>query len=449
MSKTQRGFSTVLQNRNFRLLWTGQILSQLSYNMVNFALIIWIERLTHSSVATALLAVSIFSGPLLFAVFAGVAVDLFDRRKMMLLANIFWAMGVLWLVVIKEQLFLVLLITFIINCIDQFYLPSESSSLPMLVKKEELIPANSLFSSTVYIGMVGGFVLAGPLITHLGQDIPFIIASVLTFSAAILVFFLPKLKVNNKDVSLFERILKTLPAGTFWRLLHQTKKEIRDGFKFISSHKTIYLSIFLLACVQFLIGVLIALGPGFFERVLKISAADLSYIIMAPAGAGLILGAMLLGKWGARFSRRVLVSRAIILSGILFFIFAFSEKTAELLGNPLPLIRKPVPFTEFLGLSGVLIFISFLFGLSLVTIMVFSMSSLQESTPNEIRGRIMGVLNMTAFGLTIIPVLLSGVLAEVFGFVAILAAVGVLVFILGIVAAKPVLFELKILPSSP
>lgn len=450
MSKPKSTLSTVLANSNFRLLWADQILSQLSYHMVNFSLLLWVNKLTQSAIATTLLALTMFIPPLLFGVFAGVAVDLFDRRKIMLLANLFWAGGVLSLVFIKEQLFLVLFLTFVVNCIDQFYLPSESSSMPMLVKKKDLILANSLFSSTMYIAMVIGFVLAGPIITHLGNDMPFLIASVFTFSAAICVVFLPPLRptaVNGFNGSFFENILKFLPGGAFIRILYKTKKEINEGFAFVISQKKVYLPILLLACTQFLIGALIALGPGFFERVLKISAADLSYIVMAPAGAGLILGAGWLAKWGNSYPRRVLISRAIMIAGILFFTFAFSENISTLLGHPLPLIKKPMPFTEFLGLSGILMLISFLFGLALVTVMVLSMTSIQESTSEDIRGRIFGVLQMISFGIVIIPIFLSGLLAETFGFVAILAAIGVLVFILGLVARKPALFEFKFLPN--
>lgn len=450
MSKPRGNLSAVLANSKFRLLWADQILSQLSYYMVNFSLILWVNKLTQSAMATTLLALAIFIPPLLFGVFAGVAVDIFDRRKIMLLANLFWASSVLSLVFIKEQLFLVLFLTFIVNCIDQFYLPSESSSVPMLVKKKELILANSLFSSTIYIAMMIGFVLAGPIVTHLGHDAPFLIASTLTFLAAICVVFLPPLRPareNGLNGSFWGNFLKFLPGGSFLRVLYKTKKEIREGVAFITSRKKVYLPILLLACTQFLIGALISLGPGFFERVLKISAADLSYIVMAPAGIGLILGAVLLAKWGDRFSRRVLISRAIMLGGILFFLFAFSEKIGDLFGHPLPLIKKPMPFTEFLGLSGILMLISFLFGLALVTVTVPSMTSIQESTSDDIRGRIFGVLQMISFGLIIVPIFLTGVLAEIFGFVAILAAIGVLVFLLGFVARKPTLFEFKFLPN--
>lgn len=447
MSRQKTGFLGLFQNKNFRLLWANQILGQFSYNMINFALIIWVERLTQSAIATGLLAATIFAPPLLFGIFAGVVVDSFDRRRLMFLTKIFWALTVLGLVVIKEQLFWVLLVAFIVNCIDQFYVPSESSSLPMLVCKKELVTANSLFSSTIYIGMITGFVLGGPLITHFGIDVPFAIASSLTFIAAACVFFLPSLAPARKKEITLTKILKGTPIDAFLFVLSQTKNETREGLKFIAARKRVYLAILLLACVQFLLGVLVTLGPGFFERVLRISAADLSYFMMAPAGAGLFLGAMCLGKWGLRFSRRILISRAMTAAGALFVIFSFSQKVAEILDHPLPVIQKPLPFTQFMGLSTVLAITSFLFGLAIVVIMVLSMSSLQEATPHEIRGRVFGVLNMIAFGAVILPVLISGALAESIGFVPVLAGVGTLIFIVGLIAQRPRLFEFKVLPA--
>src|SRR5688500_9308931 len=78
----------VIKNPGFLNLWINQILVQLSYNSLNFALVIWVYRLTDSNLAVSALMVAIYLPAVLFGLFAGVLVDVTDRRKIIMGINI-------------------------------------------------------------------------------------------------------------------------------------------------------------------------------------------------------------------------------------------------------------------------------------------------------------------------------------------------------------------------
>src|SRR5258708_7652334 len=167
-------FAQVLKNPGFFNLWINQILVQLSYNSLNFALIIWVFQLTHSNTALSTLLFAIYLPAFLFGLFAGVIVDIVDRKKIIMSINICLALLFFSLAIFKNSYPAILVIAFLVNCLGQLYAPAESSAIPMLVKKGQLFAANSIFSTTLYVSFLLGFGLAGPLIDHFGINFIFV-----------------------------------------------------------------------------------------------------------------------------------------------------------------------------------------------------------------------------------------------------------------------------------
>ncbi|MCL4366127.1 MFS transporter, partial [Patescibacteria group bacterium] len=157
-------FASVISNRGFLNLWINQILVQLSFNSLNFALIIWVFKLTDSNIAVSALLFAIYLPAVILGLFSGVLVDIIDRRKIIMMIDFFFLSASPQLIFFKGNFAEVLLITFFINALAQFYAPAEASALPIVVKKNELLPANSIFSATLYSCFLLGFGLAGPLI---------------------------------------------------------------------------------------------------------------------------------------------------------------------------------------------------------------------------------------------------------------------------------------------
>src|SRR3989338_368794 len=172
-------FSDILKHKGFLNLWINQILVQVAYNSLNFALLFWVFRLTESNFFLAILLVVTYLPAVIFGLFVGVVVDVTDRKKIIMFINFFLAICMLSLIFLKDSYPAILVITFFINTLAQFYVPAESSAIPLLVKKEQLLPANSLFSITLFGSFLVGSTLAGPIIGFLGINSLFIFAGTL------------------------------------------------------------------------------------------------------------------------------------------------------------------------------------------------------------------------------------------------------------------------------
>jgi len=123
-------FSTVIKNPGFTNLWLNQILVQLSYNSLNFALIIWVFKLTDSNTAVSALLFAVYLPAVLFGLFAGVIVDVTDRKKIILGIDLILCILFLLMPFIKSSYPLILILTFLINSIRVLSHPPPSQKKP-------------------------------------------------------------------------------------------------------------------------------------------------------------------------------------------------------------------------------------------------------------------------------------------------------------------------------
>lgn len=433
------GFTKVIQNRGFLNLWVNQILVQLSYNALNFALIIWVFQLTSSNTAVSALLFAIYLPAVILGLFSGVLVDLIDRKKSIMMIDLLLALSFFSLIFFKESFPAILLIAFFVNSLGQFYTPTEASAIPLIVKKNQLITANSLFSATLYSCFLLGFGLAGLLINHLGIDFVFGFGGALLSSAFLLALAFPSIVAKADKEG--KRLIVALRKRKYADIKEIGLFEIFETIKLIRGKLPVLTSIMILAGAQMVIGVLAVLVPGFLETVVRIKATDASYVLVMPLGVGIVIGGLVLGKIGHIIVKRVLVGRAIIFGGLLFFLVGIAPIISPAIQHlPRP---KPLPFVTQPSLSSILVVGSFLLGIAMVSILVPSQTVLQENTPEEDRGKVFSVLGVAMSGLSLIPVLLSGVLADVFGTTPIFIGLGAIIILVGLFGLKPSLFFSK------
>lgn len=432
-------FSSVIQNRGFLNLWLNQILVQLSYNALNFALIIWVFKLTDSNTAVSALLFSIYLPAVIFGLFTGVLVDLIDRRKIIMLINFFLSLLFFSLIFLKGNYPAILVVTFIVNALGQFYATAEASAIPIVAKKRELLTANSIFSATLYSCFLLGFGLAGPLITHLGINFVFGLGGILLGVAFLLALVFPSIITKPDEQG--KKLIFALRRRKISDIKDIGLYEILHTMKLIKGKLSVLTSIMILAGVQMVVGVLAVLVPGFLEKSLQIKATDASYVLVIPLGLGIITGGLILGKIGQKLVRRNLVSRAIIFGGLLFFLVGI----APIISPAIRYFRHPgpVPFFYQPPLSSVLVVGSFLLGMAMVSILVPTQTVLQENTPDKDRGKVFSVLGVAMSGLSLIPVFLVGVLADLFGTTPIFIGIGTIIILTGLFGASPSLFVKK------
>lgn len=439
MSKNT-SFTSVISNRGFRFLWINQILVQLAYNILNFALIIWVYRLTNSNLAVSFLMLAVYLPSFIFGLFAGVFVDRMEKRKIILYIDFLFAVAFLIFALVRNSYSLILLNTFFINSLGQFFMPTESSAIPMTVHKKQLFFANSLFTLTLYGSFMVAFSVAGPILNFFNSiNAIFLLGFIAMVLAWVLAQNLPELKSKKFQETDFNFYTNHK------YLLALTISETKHTLSFIRTKLNIVVAIGLLAAIQGVIGVLAVLMSSYMETVLHIHATDASYVLVVPLGIGMVLGAFIIAKYASNLPRRLIVRPAIVAVGTIFLLMGLTQFIANLIqAADLPAY---VPRLRFFfaapTLSILFAFGAFLLGICTVAIIIPAQTILQEHTIEENRGKIFAVLLVLMNGVAAIPVVLAGVLADLFGVSPIFMGLGITVFMIGMITLKPDVFFKK------
>lgn len=163
-----REYITLLrENRNYRNLWFGSLVSQLGdwFNLIAAAGLI--ARLTDSGLAVSTLFLARFLPLFIFSPLAGVLADRYDRRKIMIVSDLLRAVTVAAFLLIRspDQVWLFYVLTVLQFTLSALFTPARSAVLANVVVKEDLVKANALdaltWSSMLALGaFVGGVVAA-------------------------------------------------------------------------------------------------------------------------------------------------------------------------------------------------------------------------------------------------------------------------------------------------
>lgn len=432
---SETSFLGVLKNRGFRYLWINQLIVQFVYNTINFALIIWVFKLTESSLAVSALMLAVYAPSFIFGLFAGIVVDLVDRKKIIVMVNILFAIACAAFIFTKDYYVLILLNTFFINSLAQFFMPTESSSIPLLVSKSQLFIANSLFSLTLYGSFMVGYSVAGPILNFYGIDAIFLSCMSVLLFALLISLALPTIRTSNEGGKL-QNIL--LPFS-FDKLKNLLWDEAFVTWKFITSKTKVAAAISLMAGLQGVIGVLAVLMPAYMEKILHIHATDASYFVILPLGLGMIFGVLMLGKFAINIPKRNLVISGVLGSGVIFLLAGTLPSILNFIqASELPeYIKYPRFFFRAPSLSIIFAAGAFVLGICTVAIIVPSQTVLQQNTDENIRGKIFAVLVVLMNLVAAVPVTLVGLFSDLFGVKPVFITIGIIITVIGIFALKP------------
>jgi len=401
MKKTT--FLTVLKNGNFLKLWSSQALSQLTANMLNFILIVKVYEATGSTVAVGLLLALYVAPSLFLGLFAGAFIDLWSKRKVLLITNFSQALIVLLYLGIGSKIWPIYSIVFLYSICDEFFNPAQAASLPALVKREHLPAANSFFFFTLHASFLVGYSIGGPVVKILGVRSPFLLASFFLWIAALATYLLPKDK-PRKTINL-ERGFDEIIA------------DIKEGYRFIKNEPRVLIPIGLYVLSQIFVATIVILFPSFSENVLGIDIRDAGLVLILPAGIGAILGSIVVERLVKRLGKKVLISAG-------FFSAAFGLLALALV----------VPRVSF---AAGLAFLTMVFlGMAMILVNIPAQTLLQENTPFDVRGRVFGVLGALVTVAAAIPVFITAALVDLVGVTWIVFGIGVLMFMVGLLSLR-------------
>jgi len=177
------------RNRNFRLLWLGQVVSQLGDWFNSVAMYALLFELTGSAKVVAVLMVVQILPLALVGPTAGVVVDRFDRRKIMIAADVIRGVTVLGLLFVRtpSMVWLAYLSTSLTVAATGFFEPARSSTVPLVVDRSELVSANAISTGTWSAMVAVGASLGGLVSAIFGRDVAFVMNSLSFFASALLI----------------------------------------------------------------------------------------------------------------------------------------------------------------------------------------------------------------------------------------------------------------------
>jgi len=423
------GAAAVLRNRLFLFLWLAQVATQIGANMVLFGLTVMIREATDMSSTVSLLFLTFLMPSVLFSALAGVYVDRFDRRWVLIVTNVMRAVFLVAIFAVDGNITAVLLLNVVFATVTVFFAPAEAAMIPKVVPREQLVAANGLFTLTINGAFALGFAFLGPLIVTIsgGPEPVVLIVAILYGIAAALCVTLPSDKPAPRTGGTLRGDIDE--AG---QVVGGTLHQLREGMAYIRANPSISWSLVYLGIAASLVGILGVLGPGFAEQTLGLAAKDLIVVVL-PLGLGIVMGVLLLNAYGGLVTRRHAIEAGLIALGILLVILTVAGPVSRFLtgvGDRVEIID----LASVTSLVSVVVAIAFLAGIAYGIVAISSQTQLQEDIAEEARGRVFGVLNMLISVASILPIIVVGGIADVVGTTAVILTVAILVLLSGVVS---------------
>jgi predicted MFS family arabinose efflux permease len=183
-------------NRNYRFAWAGQIVSEVGDHFNNIAVLSLAMEETHSGAIIASLMLSRAIPAMLAGPLAGILLDRFDRRRIMLASDLvrgFIALGFI-LTLGHHQTWLLYLLSALLMMASPFFTSGRSAILPTIATEEELHSANALTQTTGWMTLAAGAFLGGTTAAKFGYEFAFLFNSLSFFVSAFCIY-----KLRSKE----------------------------------------------------------------------------------------------------------------------------------------------------------------------------------------------------------------------------------------------------------
>lgn len=363
---------SVLRNRNYALLFWGQLISAAGTQMQIVAVAWQVYLLTHSAIALGLIGLVQAVPRLLFSLVGGVFADVFDRRKLLLFIEVSMALmsAILALCTFYNviNMFIIYVVVLISACVSAFEFPTRQAIIPTLVPRRQLVNAVSLSMVMMQLTFAIGSTLGGYVIAWFGVVNTYWIDvfSYFVVIGSLLLMVVPRVPVEKR-------------AQAGFSALH-------DGIRFLRSHPVI-LAVLSLDFFATFFGSPRSLLPVYASDILHVGPQGLG-ILLGATSIGAVLLTPLTGRINRILRQGLGVVLAIVIWGLCIVAFGF-------LPGPL--------WLSALFLAGA--------GAADMVSMILRGVVVQVTTPDEFRGRISAVNAMFVIGGPMLGQFESGLVA--------------------------------------
>lgn len=340
----------IFRNRNFTLLWTGQLISTIGDALTSLAAGILVYQITGSVLSVGLILMASAAPTLVFGLIAGVVVDRYDRKMIMVVTCLIRAVliALIPLVVIPTGDILWLYVIVLLSAsVQQFFDPANDSVLPEIASDEELASANSIMAIAQFGSTAIGFALAGIITAQFSIEWAFYLDAATFVITAVLIALVKVPKIEAEELSSIGDVIRNLGygAGFIWRV------------PILRSMLLLRVPIMLIFGLQNVL-----LLPFAFE---VLGAGEFEYGVQeGVTSVGFVIGSLLMAKYADRLREGTWLVLSFLGMGLAGLAYALSSNIWIAIG--------------LIGFSGILNAPSFVAG-RLIN---------QRNTPREVRGRV-------------------------------------------------------------
>lgn len=365
---------TALKYRNYRLWFSGQIVSLFGTWMQNTAQGFLIYELTHSPAYLGYVTFAYGVASWMFMLLGGVVSDRIPRRTlllitqctMMLLAFILAALTFLGWV----QPWQIIVLSFCLGVANAFDAPSRLAIVPELVDdRDDLTNAIALNGTMFNFGTVLGPALAGIIYAVFGPAWCFTLNGI-SFLAVIAALVMMK---PSKS---------TIPV-----IRTQALRAIKEGFQYVLQDRIVLIIISIIGIVGFFGLSFQTLFPAWAVDILHGDVKTNGWL-RSSQGLGALIGALIIASLGRFKFKGKLLTAGIFVLPIMMILFSFVRYT--------PLAMATLVFV----------------GIAVIFTNNLSNSLVQSNVPDNLRGRVMSIFSLTFFGLMSLGSLIMGQIAE-------------------------------------
>ena len=385
--------------RTYLFIWFGQFVSLLSSSAVNFAIIIWLSLEYKSAEILAFSAIAGLLPQALIGPFAGVYIDRWDRKKIMIFADGFIALcTILMTIALRDgqvQLGLVYLLMACRSVGSAFHSPAMQAIAPLIVPEDQLLRVSGTNQMLQSISSIAGPALGTLAIANfkINQVLYLDVIGAAFAIGSLLFISIPHVK---KQVS--------GSVGQVWR-------DLKLGFKAIYSNKGLSWLFFydILATAAIMpVAIMFPLLTidHFGGKEFEMSVVEIIW------GVGMLLGGSVLTIFKIKIRKVLLINISYLLLGLTFM-------GSGLLSSDLFIV-----FALFTGFGG-------------ISMSIFSaafMTTIQEEVAPEMLGRVFSLFFSFAILPSLIGLLFAGNIADIIGVANAFVISGVIVFGMGVIS---------------
>lgn len=364
-----------LQSKNFRYFWSTQCISLVGTWMQRTAQQWLVYTLTDSPFLLGVLGVFQFGPILLFSLFAGVYIDKFPKKKIIIVTNTVLMLQSLVLAYLvftnKVEYWHIIILATIMGFANTFDMPTRQAFVSELVDKKQLPNAVGLNSMIFNLARIIGPALSGVVISWLGIAMTFFVNTI---------SFIPVLYVLSKIDA--EPIIRATRSS---RII----SEVRDGLRYIKHTPALIKSLSVMVIASTLALNFEVILPVFTKEVLLRDAGTYS-VLLSCMGVGSLFGA------GTTALRSTAPNSALV------------YKCACVLAVIITAATFVTSYTMIMLTMVV-------FGYFAVLLTTSTNATLQLNSSDEYRGRVMSVYTLTLAGTTPVGNFIAGTITEYFG----------------------------------